>query len=157
MTKLPSYFALPAKVQPVAGPGPGGMDDTPEWKKPEQGEQREEREIIPTLELLQGMSLMEFRTSGLVVVVRCPVLEDEVVWAADGTPTAALAFDDRGRVVYRGEELRLLTLLAPHPEDLVAYHRLRKQVGEVQVESIGMAPPDEVKTETPKKRKGAAA
>jgi hypothetical protein len=59
-------------------------------------------------------------------------------------------------VVYRGEELRLLTLLAPNPEDLVAYHRLRKQAGEVQVESIGMAPPDEVKTETPKK-KGAAA
>jgi hypothetical protein len=111
---------------------------------------------IPSLELLQGMTLTEFLASGLVVVAFCPVLKDEVVFAADGTETSLHGFDDKGRVVYRGEELRLLTLLAPHPEDLVAYHRLRKQAGEVQVESIGMAPPDEVKTETPKK-KGAAA
>ena len=119
-------------------------------------EKRKEEEPIPSLELLQGMTLREFRSSGLVVVAFCPVLKEAVVWAADETPTSLLAMDEKGRVVYRGEELRLLTLLGP--EDLVAYHALRIAVGQVSVESIGMAPPDEVKEEDPtKKKKGAAA
>jgi hypothetical protein len=124
----------------------------------EYGEKRKEEEPIPSLELLQGMTLKEFRSSGLVVVAFCPVLKEAVVWAADDTPTSFLAMDEKGRVVYRGEELRLLTLLGP--EDLVAYHALRIAVGEVSVESIGMAPPDEVTNETTNettKKKGAAA
>lgn len=117
-------------------------------------EKGKEKEPIPSLEVLQGMTLSEFRRSGLVVVVFCPVLAEAVVWAADDTPTSHLATDEKGRVVYHGEELRLLTLLGP--DDLRAYHALRLAVGEVSVESIGVAPPDEVKKETPKK-KGAAA
>ena len=119
-------------------------------------ELRKEDLPIPSLELLQGMTLTEFLTSGLVVVVRCSVLGDEVVWAADGTETALHGFDSMGRVIYRGPELRLLAMLTP--EDLVAYHALRKQVGEVTVESFGLAPPEEVKEEDPtKKKRGAAA
>lgn len=119
-------------------------------------EKGKEKEPIPSLEVLQGMTLREFRSSGLVVVVFCPVLSEAVVWAADETPTSHLALDEKGRVVYRGEELRLLTLLGA--DDLRAYHALRLAVGAVSVESIGMAPPDEVKQEDPtKKKKGAAA
>ena len=122
----------------------------------ESRELRKEDLPIPSLELLQGMTLTEFLTSGLVVVVRCSVLGDEVVWAADGTETALHGFDAMGRVIYRGPELRLLAMLTP--EDLVAYHALRKQVGEVTVESFGLAPPEEVKEEDPtKKKRGAAA
>lgn len=140
---IPSYFSLP--------------DETaPQVVKPEYRDVRGEQDTIPTIELLSGMTLREFRASGLVVVVRCAVLGDEVVWAADGTPTSLHATDDKGRVVYRGEELRLLTLLGP--DDLRAYHELRKQVGEVQVESIGLDTPEEVKPEDPtKKKKGRAA
>ena len=145
MSTLPSSLRLPFRGQAPAGP-------SPEDKR----EEREERETIPSFELLQGMSLWDFRKSGLVMVVRCAVLKDEVVFAADGTETSLHGFDEKGRVVYRGEELRLLTVLA-NPEDLVAYHSLRKQVGEVEVHSIGMAPPDEVMEEKPKKKKGAAA
>jgi hypothetical protein len=40
----------------------------------------------------------------------------------------------------------------------VAYHRLRKAVGEVQVESIGLDSPEEVKEDPAKrKKKGQAA
>lgn len=157
MTKLPSYFHLPAKAAAVAKPE-RGQEEVPEWKKPENLDKQEQGETIPSLEMLQGMTLREFRTSGLVVTVHCPVLGDEVVWAADGTPTSLKGFDERGRVVYRGEELRLLTLLAPHAEDLVAYHRLRKAVGEVQVETIGLDTPEEVKEDpTKRKKKGQAA
>lgn len=120
-------------------------------------EQGKEDLPIPSLELLQGMTLTEFLASGLVVVVRCSVLGEQVVWAADGTETALHGFDPMGRVIYRGPELRLLAMLTP--EDLVAYHSLRKQVGEVTVESFGLAPPDEVKEEDPtkKKKRGASA
>lgn len=151
MSKLPAYLRHPAMAPAV--PGPEYQEKSSQDKR----EQREEGEPIPSLELLQGMSLSDFRRSGLVMVVRCAVLGDEVVWAADGTPTSFLAFDPMGRVVYRGEELRLLTLLGTHPEDLRAYHSLRKQVGGVEVASIGMAPPEEEKTEPTKKKKGAAA
>ena len=99
-------------------------------------EYREEREHTPAVELLAGMTLSEFRASGLVVVVKCAVLGETVVFAADGTATSHLAFDDMGRVIYKGEELHLLILLGAHPEDLIAYHRLRCQVGGVEVESI---------------------
>jgi hypothetical protein len=158
MTKLPSYFHLPAKTAAVVKPERGLEEETPEWKKPENPDKQEQGETIPSLEMLQGMTLREFRTSGLVVVVHCPVLGDEVVFAADGTETSLHGFDDKGRVVYRGEELRLLTLLAPNPEDLVAYHRLGKAVGEVQVESIGLDSPEEVKEDPAKrKKKGQAA
>ena len=121
------------------------------------GEYREEgKEDTPTpsLELLQGMTLAEFRSSGLVVVVKCAVLGETVVWAADGTPASHLAFDDMGRVIYKGEELNLLLLLGAHPEDLIAYHRLRCQVGGVEVESIGMAQPEEAQEDPTKKKKG---
>ena len=145
MATLPPYLRLPARGQAPAGPS-----------REEKREEREERELIPSFELLQGMSLWDFRKSGLVMVVRCAVLTGEVVFAADGTESSLHGFDEKGRVVYRGEELRLLTVLA-NPEDLVAYHSLRKQVGEVEVASIGMAPPEEAVEEKPKKKKGAAA
>ena len=145
MAALPSYLRLPAKAPAPAGLACG-----------DKREEREERESLPpTFDLLQGMSLWDFRKSGLVLVVRCAVLQDEVVFAADGTETSLRGFDDQGRVIYRGEELHLLTVLA-NPADLLAYHSLRKQVGEVEVQSVGMAPPDEVMEEKPKK-KGAAA
>ena len=124
MSNLPAAFRLPARSTSPAGVGVS--------------EQREKREYqeIPAIELLQGMALSEFRRSGFVVVVKCAVLGDEVVWAADNTPEARLGFDDKGRVVYHGEELRLLLALAPHPEDLVAYHAMRKAVGWVEVDSL---------------------
>ncbi len=147
MSKLPSYFQLPAKAMAKAG-------ESLEWRRPDNQDNQDNQEPIPSLEMLQGMTLREFRTSGLAVVVHCAVLGEAVVWAADGTPTSLKGFDEMGRVVYRGEELRLLTLLGP--EDLRAYHSLRKQVGEVQVESIGMAEPEKQEDLTKKKR-GAAA
>ena len=82
------------------------------------------------------MTLSEFRDSNLVVVVRCAVLGEEVVWAADGTMPTLQGFDAQGRVVYHGEELNLLLALAPHPEDLVAYHAMRKALGGVDVMSL---------------------
>ena len=127
MSILPAAFRLPAR--PTSPAGVGVLEQR------EQGEKREYQEI-PAIELLQGMTLSEFRRSGFVVVVRCAVLGDEVVWAADNTPEARLGFDTKGRVVYHGEELRLLLALAPRPEDLVAYHAMRKAVGWVEVESI---------------------
>jgi hypothetical protein len=128
-------------------------------------ELREKREFsdvekdlpIPSIELLQGMALSDFRLSGLVVVVRCAVLGEEAVWAADNTVTARSGFDDKGRVIYHGDELRLLLALASHPEDLVAYHAMRKAVGWVEVDSIRVDPPanDEVTKETTKKEAAA--
>lgn len=145
MSKLPAHLRFPTMAPAVV-----------EEPREEIREYQEERESLPALELLEGMTLTDFRRSGLVVVVRCSVLKDEVVWAADDTEATLQAFDEKGRVIYHGEELRLLALLGAHPEDLRAYHSLRMQVGKVQVESVGMAPPDEVKEEKPKKR-GAAA
>jgi hypothetical protein len=111
----------------------------------EQGGKREKwetepREPIPSIELLQGMTLSDFRASGLVVVVRCALLGEEVVWAADDTLSSVRGLDDQGRVIYHGEELNLLLALAPHPEDLVAYHRMRKDVGRVDVMSLTHEP-----------------
>ena len=146
MTKLPCYLRLPAKAPAVAGVE---HEEKREWEK------KEERELIPAIRLLQGMTLTEFRKSGLVVVVRCAVLGDEVVWAADGTETSFGGFDGQGRVVYRGEELRLLALLGP--QEQVAYHALRKGAGEVEVESVGLTQPDQVEPRpVAKKQRGAA-
>ena len=91
-------------------------------------------QVPPSLELLEGMTLSGFRASGLVVVAFIPELGEAVVWAADNTPTARLAMDEKGRVVYHGEELRLLTLLGP--DDLRAYHALRLAAGDLTVESL---------------------
>lgn len=147
MNKLPAHLRFPALAPAVA--------EKPLEEKWEYQE-REESSLYSSFELLAGMSLSDFRSSDLVVVVRCAVLGDEVVFAADGTDAALHGFDEKGRVIYRGEELRLMVLLGVHPEDLRGYHSLRKQVGAVQVESIGMPSPEEVKAENPK-RKGRAA
>lgn len=144
---LPSYLRLPTKAPALV---------VPEQDKRER-EQREEGSLShPSTELLQGMTLEEFRRSGMVVVVRCPVLGEEVVWAADGTKTSRRGFDDLGRVVYRGEELKLLTLLGA--EDQVAYHALRKGAGAVEVVNIQATPPDQAEEPEPmtRKQRGAA-
>lgn len=147
MNISPAALRLPARITPA------GLA----IKKGEEREHGEKREPIPSIELLQGMALSDFRLSGLVVVVRCAVLGEEVVWAADNTVTARSGFDDKGRVIYHGDELRLLLALASHPEDLVAYHAMRKAVGWVEVDSIRVEPPanDEVTKETTKKEAAA--
>ena len=130
MTIPASALRLPARSTPAGGAV---------------AEKREKDSLIPSIELLQGMTLSAFRASRLVVVVRCAVLGDEVVWAADDTSTARRGgFDDQGRVIYSGDELRLLLAFAAHPEDLVAYHRMRQAVGRVEVESLTWEDPAKV-------------
>ena len=122
-----SALRLPARIFPAGGAYGA--------------ESREQDSHIPSIELLQGMALSDFLESGLVVVVRCAVLGEEVVWAANRTPTSRLGFDGMGRVVYHGEELRLLLAFASDPETLRSYHAMRKAVGRVEVESLTWGPP----------------
>jgi len=126
MSNLPAAFRLPSRMRTPEGQAV--EEKGKEWNKGNNG--------IPSIELLSEMTLSDFRESGLVVVVRCSVLGEEVVWAADRTPLSRLGFDDQGRVIYHGEELRLLHALASHPEDLVAYHAMRKAVGRVVVDRL---------------------
>jgi len=119
-----------------------------------------ESSLIPSIELLQGMTLSAFRASGLVVVVRCALLGDEVVWAADDTLTSVRGFDDQGRVIYHGEELRLLLAFASDPETLQSYHAMRKAVGRVEVVSLtqgepAVEPEKTLNPESPKKGNAA--
>lgn len=109
----------------------------------------EKERPVPSIGLLDDMTLSDFRDSDLVVVVRCAVLEDEVVFAGDRTATARRGgCDDRGRVIYSGDELRLLLAFAGRPEDLVAYHRMRQAVGRVEVVKLAYEPETEdMKTE----------
>lgn len=151
MVKLPAALRLPTKAPAVVA--------GEHWAKGEREKREEGSHPHPSTELLLDMTLSEFRASGLVVIVRCAVLGEEVVWAADGTETSLRGFDEKGRVVYRGEELRLLTLLSP--ADQVAYHALRRGAGEVEVQSITWSPPGQEESPveplaSPRRRRGVA-
>jgi len=149
MSQLPAALRLPARNLPAGRA-------VAELREP-----REESSPIPSIELLQGMTLSAFRDSDLVVVVRCAVLGEEVVWAADGTIPTAKGFDDQGRVVYHGEELLLLLALASDPESLRGYHAMRKAMGRVEVVSLtheepaAVEPEKTLNPESPKKGNAA--
>ena len=136
MSQLPAALRLPARNLPA-----GQAVAVPE--------KREKSSLIPSIELLKGMALPEFRESNLVVVVRCAVLGEEVVWAADGSLPTLQGCDDQGRVVDHGEELLLLLALAPNPSDLVAYHAMRKAMGRVDVVDLHREEPAGEPEKTP--------
>jgi hypothetical protein len=127
MTLLASALRLPAWLTQAGG---AVSEQREPWA------QTEKDSLTRAVELLQGMTISSFRESGLVVVVRCAVLGEEVVWAADRTATSRVGMDDQGRVVYSGEEFRLILALAPNPSDLVSYHAMRKAIGRVHVVNI---------------------
>ena len=145
MNQLPAAYRLPSRMKVQEG---GAVEE--KGTKWNQGNKWKE-DPPPAVDLLDDMTLSQFRESGLVLVIRCEVLGEEVVWAADNTPEARRGgFDDKGRVIYSGEELRILHAFSSRKEDLVAYHSMRKAVGRVDVVSLTYEPQVEAPAPSPR-------
>lgn len=72
---------------------------------------------------IQGMTLAEFATAGLVVEVNSEVLAGRIFFVSDNVPDSRLA--GVRRPVYRAHELRRLAVLRPEPRTLRSLHEVK--------------------------------
>ena len=80
------------------------------------------------IEDILSMPLSKFKKSGLLVRVRCGLLNDEDVFIASSEKEAQIGKSD-GLVVYTGDELIQLVKGKPSPDVFRMLHELKKIFG----------------------------